>query len=120
MVAQKKSGNGYKTIAKSLDGHVFTGNVSGKYTNPSKLTIKPARLTLKVGKSATIKGTVSKAESGKALGTTHAKTLRFASNNPVIATVNASGKVTAKHKGSCKVFVQTINGIWQVCNITVK
>jgi hypothetical protein len=120
VVAQKKSGNGYKTIAKSLDGHVYTGNEGGKYTNPSKLTIKPTSLTLKVGKASTIKGTVSKAKSSKALGTNHVKKLRFASTNPRIATVNASGKVTAKHKGSCKIYVQTINGIWKTVTVTVE
>ena len=119
VVAQKKSGGSYKTIATSSAGHFFTGNVSGKYTNPKALTLSKTQLSLKVGKTATIKGSVSKVKSGKALGTSHAKKLRFVSNNPSVATVNASGKVTAKHKGTCIVYVQTINGIWKLCKITV-
>ena len=34
--------------------------------------------------------------------------------------VTAGGKVTAKAKGSCKIYVQTVNGIWKTCTIKVK
>ena len=120
VVAEKKSGNGYKTISKSLVGHCMTGNVEGKYTNPKALTLKKSALTLKKGKTATIKGTVTKVNTSKALGTNHEKLLRFRTSNPFIATVNASGKVTAKNTGTCNIYVQTINGMWKVCKITVK
>ena len=119
VVAQKKSGSGYKTISTSLVGHCFTGNVSGRYTNPKALTLKKSALTLKKGKTDTIKGTVTKVNNSKALGT-HEKTLRFRTSNPFIATVNASGKVTAKNTGTCIIYVQTMNGIWKTCKVTVK
>ncbi len=120
VVAQKKSGGSYKTIATSSVGHFFTGNESGKYTNPKTLTLKKTQLSLKVGKTDTIKGTVTKVKTSKKLGTNHEKLLRFKTTNARIATVNASGKVTAKHKGTCNIYVQTINGMWNVCKITVK
>lgn len=49
----------------------------------------------------------------------HTKKLRFTSSNSNIATVTAGGKVTAKAKGTCKIYVQTVNGIWKTCKVTV-
>lgn len=116
VVAQNKSG---KTIAKSKVGHFFTGNVRGKYTNPKSLTLSKSALTLKKGKSDTIKGSVTKVKKGKKLATGHAAKLRYISNNPSVATVNAKGKVTAKAKGTAVIYAQTINGIWKTCKVTV-
>ena len=48
------------------------------------------------------------------------KILRFTSNNPTVATVDANGKVTAKETGTAVIYVQTINGIWKTCKVTVK
>lgn len=120
VVAQKKSGGSYKNIAKSKVGHFFTGNVRGSYTNPKNMKLSKSAYNLKKGKSATIKASVSKARAGKKLATNHAAKLRFTSNNPKVATVNAKGKVTAKSKGTATIYVQTINGIWKTCRVTVK
>ena len=120
VVAQEKSGGKYKKIAKSKVGHILTSNVRGKLTNPKSLKLNKSKFTLKKGKSATIKGTVAKVKKGKKLATTHAAKLRFTSNNPTVAKVNAKGKVTAKSKGTATIYVQTINGIWKTCKITVK
>ena len=120
VVAQKKNGRSYKTLASSKDGHFFTGNVRGKYTNPKNLILNKYSITLKKGKSQTIKATVSKVKKNKRLATNHTKNLRFISNNPSVAVVNASGKITAKSKGSCIIYVQAINGIWKTCKVTVK
>ena len=120
VVAQKKSGGSYKTIAKSNFGHFFTGDVRGNYTNPKSLKLSKSTLTLKKGKSATIKGSVAKIKKGKKLATSHAANLRFISNNPTVAAVNAKGKVTARAKGTAVIYVQTINGIWKTCKVMVK
>ena len=120
VVAQKKSGGSYKNVAKSRQGHFFTGNVRGSYTNPKNMKLSKYAYNLKKGKSATIKASVSKARAGKKLATNHAAKLRFTSNNPKVATVNAKGKVTAKAKGTAIIYVQTINGIWKTCKVTVK
>lgn len=119
VVAQKKSGKSYKNIAKSKVGHFYTGNVKGKYTNPKSLTLKKSAYTLKKGKTATIKASVSKVKTNKKLAISHAATYRYTSNNPAVATVNAKGKVTAKAKGTAVIYVQTINGIWKTCKVTV-
>ena len=120
VVAQKKSNGKYKNIATSMVGHFMTGNVNGSLTNPKAITLKKSAYTLKKGKTATIKATVSKVKSGKKLGTKHAKTLRYISNNPAVATVSGGGKITAKSQGTAQIYVQTINGIWKVVKVTVK
>ena len=68
----------------------------------------------------TIKATVTKVKRGKKLATNRAPKLRFRSSNPAVAKVNAKGKVTAKSKGKAVIYVQTINGIWKKCKVTVK
>jgi len=63
---------------------------------------------------------VTKARKGKKLATSHAPTYRYISNNPKVATVNSKGKVTAKGSGTAVIYVQTINGIWKTCKVTVR
>ena len=36
-----------------------------------------------------------------------------------VAKVDRSGKITAVGAGSCKVYVQTVNGIWKTVKVTV-
>ena len=120
VVAQKKSKGKYNNIASSMDGHFMTGNVYGSQSNPKAITLKKSAYTLKKGKTATIKAIVSKVKSGKKLATGHAKKLRYISNNPAVATVSGGGKITAKSQGTAQIYVQTINGLWQVVKVTVK
>lgn len=118
--AQKKMGGKYTTIAKSKEGHFLTGNVRGKLTNPKAIKLSKSALTIKKGKSAKIKASVTKVKKSKKLSTGHAVKLRYISNDPRIATVSAKGKVTAKAKGAAVIYVQTINGIWKSVKVTVK
>lgn len=76
-------------------------------------------ISLKTGGSATLKGTVTKVKKNKKLATSYAARLRFISSDPLVATVDAKGKVTAKSKGTAVIYVQTINGIWKTCKVTV-
>ena len=119
VVAQKKTGSGYATIATSNDGHVITGNVKGKFTNPKSLKLNKTSITLSKGASATIKGTVTKVKKKKKLATSHAAKLRFISSDPSVAIVDAKGRVTAKSSGTAVIYVQTINGVWKNCKVTV-
>ena len=120
VVAQKKSGSTYTTLATSRYGHTLTANIKGKYTNPKTLKLNRTSVTLTKGNSAILKGTVSRVYTSKKLESGHAALLRYTSSNPGVATVSSSGKVTAKAKGSCTIYVQTINGIWKTCSVTVK
>jgi uncharacterized protein YjdB len=120
VVAQKKAGGSYRTLARSLTGHFLTGNVRGKYTNPKKLKFSSSALTLKKGSRVRLTGTITKAKKKKKLAAGHAARLRFISSDPSVASVDARGRVTAKRKGTAVIYVQTINGIWKTCRVTVR
>lgn len=120
VVAQKKVNGKYVNIAKSRMGHVITNNRSGKYTNPKNIKLSATQLTLSAGKTANIKGTVSKVKAKKKLMYAHEAKLRYTSTNPGVAKVSSGGKVTAVAAGSCRIYVQTINGMWKTVNVTVK
>ena len=120
VVAQKKVNGKYVEIARSRMGHVITNNRSGKYTNPKALKLSTSQMSLAVGKTGTITGSVSKMKAKKKLMYSHEAKLRFTSTNPTVAKVDANGKVTAVAAGSCTIYVQTINGMWKTVSVTVK
>ena len=70
-------------------------------------------------RAAKIKATQTKAKKGKKL-CRHTALLRYRTDNANIATVSKNGVITAKGTGICKVYVQTANGIWKICKVTVK
>ena len=110
-----------KQLARSYEGHFTTGNVSGKFTNPKKLTVNKKKVNLKVGKTFKIKAKIKKVKSGKKLFTAgHAPKLRYMSYSPAVATVSKSGVIKAKAKGFCRVYVQAVNGMWKVIEVNVK
>ena len=64
---------------------------------------------------------IKKADSSKLLMTdNHTTELRYVSTDKKVATVSADGKITAKSKGSCKVYVISINGVKKAVKVTVK
>ena len=44
----------------------------------------------------------------------------FSRNSSSVATVSASGKITGKAAGKCKVYAYAINGACKAVNVTVK
>ena len=119
VVAQQKQGGKYVTLADSHAGHLATGNLRGKYTNPKVLKLSKSSLSMTSGQTVKIRGTIKKAKAGKRL-ITHEKRLRFFSDNTAVAMVDKAGKVTAAGYGSCRVYVQAVNGMWKCVKITVK
>lgn len=119
VVAQQKRGSNYVTLATSRNGHFATGNVRGSFTNPKALKLRKTSLSMKTGKTAYIKGTIRKAKAGKKL-ISHEKRLRFISEDPAVAAVSAGGKVTAAGMGSCRIYVQAVNGMWKTVKVTVR
>ena len=91
----------------------------GSYTNPRALKLRTSSITLSKGRSKTVKATVLKVRSGKKL-LNHVNKLRFISSEPRVATVTANGKVTAKSKGKCKIYVLAVNGVRKAVKVTVK
>ena len=114
--------DGKKTyVKKSPSVHAFTANGNKKYTNPKSVTVKKKQITLKAGKSYTIKAKINKIEKKKSLmKVTHGAALRYCSSNTKIAKVSSKGKITAKAPGKCKVYVYAINGVRKTIKVTVK
>lgn len=119
-----KAGTKYKIVVKAVgDGtklkqsmtlHVVTKG--GKYTNTEKLTVSPAQLVLKAGKTRKLK--VSYRTDRYAVN--HERIVRYASSNSEIAAVTAKGKIKAKRTGTCKVYALLCSGEYVVITVTVK
>ena len=114
--------NGKKTYVRTSPVvHAYTSGGTSKYTNAKGVTMKKTSVSLKAGKTYKVKASVTKLQKGKKLmPTRHAPKLRYVSSNKKIATVSKSGKITAKSKGSCKVYVIAVNGASKTVSVTVK
>ena len=114
--------DGVKVYADtSLTMHTFTSGRNKKYTNPAKVTVKKSKYTLDVGQTMKIKGKVTKPKKNKKLKiNNHAPQLRFISSLKDVATVNKKGKIKARKKGSCKIYVIAVNGVRKTISITVR
>ena len=108
-----------KGKTKSSMGHFATGNKCGKYTNAKKLSVNKTAVTIAKGKTFKLKAKVTKAKKTLKLPTNHAATFRYITDNPKVAKISETGVITGVEKGWCRVYVQTINGIWKTCKVTV-
>ncbi|MDO4859773.1 MAG: metallophosphoesterase [Bacillota bacterium] len=117
IVALNKKNN---VISSSRIVHAATKG--GKVGNHKKVTVKKAVLTkaknLKVGKSLSIKPSLV-LQSKKLKFKKHVA-VRYESTNPKVAAVSAKGRLTAKKKGSCKVYVYAQNGVVKTIPVRVK
>ncbi len=115
VVAYKTIGKEKRVIAKSIGVHAVTKG--GKYGNPEKVVIRSKKkLTLKKGKTAKIKATYTSKKKVR----THIRIIRFESSNKKVATVSKTGKIKAKKKGKCTIYVYAQNGIYKTVKVTVK
>ncbi len=108
-----------KHIATSRTMHIATKG--GKYCNYKSVTTKAKKnkVTLK-SKGKTFKlGAKAVKESSKLKANQHRK-IRFESSDKKIATVDSTGKITAKKKGTCYVFAYAQNGVYKKIKVTVK
>ena len=114
--------NGKKTYVRSSPlMHAYTGNGTKNYTNAKSVSVNKAKVTLKKGKTFKIKAKVKKVKKNKKLmPKSHAPTLRYMTSNKKVATVNSSGKITAKGKGTCYIYVYAHNGVSKQIKVTVK
>ena len=97
--------------------------VSGGYTNHKcntrSVTLNKARLTLKAGRSSTLKATLKGVKSGMKL-VAHVTKVRFYSTDANVATVDAKGNVKAVAKGSCTIYAIANNGVRSKVKVNVK
>lgn len=104
-------------VAKSPTIHVAMKNA--KRTNIKSIKVNKTKLTLKKGKSFKIK-TKLILENKKKKPLTHAAKLRYYTDNKTVAVVSKSGKITAKKKGKCNIYVIANNGVSKKIKVTVK
>ena len=114
IVAYKKTSVGDKIISTSKAIYVTT--TGGKYGNPTSLTAKLSKKSVKSGKTIKIKTSLKKDKKVK----THNAKFRYESLDETIATVSESGKVTGVSKGETKILVYTQNGICKSITVIVK
>ena len=107
-----------KVICTSKILHIATKG--GKFTNAKSITTnaKNNKLTLKKGKTFKLKVKINKV-STKLKIKTH-REISYESSNKKIATVSKAGKITAKKKGTCYVYVYAQNGVFRKIKVTVK
>ena len=121
---KKKTNYSYVVAAFDKDGKLISTSKTikvvtkgGKYTNVKKLTVSKKTLKLKAKKSTKIKVKITKDDKNKKL---KSKKLTYVSSNPNVAKVNSKGKITAKKKGKCTIYVYANNGISASTKVTVK
>ncbi|MBQ6439969.1 MAG: Ig-like domain-containing protein [Mogibacterium sp.] len=118
-----KKGTYYKFIVVALNSNnkvVSTSRVIHVATkgkgNHTKVTTKAKKnkVSLKKGKTFKLRA--------KAVGKNVKKhvAVRYESTNPKVAKVSKSGKITAKKKGKCYVYVFAQNGVFKKIKVTVK
>ena len=114
--------NGKKKYIKTSPlMRAYTSGGSGKYTNARAVKVNKVKVTLKKGKTFRIKAKVLKLKKGKKLmRNKHVPLLRYLSSDKKVATVSKAGKITAKAKGTCRIYVYAHNGVRKTIKITVK
>ncbi|MGN1123130.1 MAG: fibronectin type III domain-containing protein, partial [Eubacterium sp.] len=121
VVAYKNVGGKKVTLAGSKTIHATT--TGGKYGVAKDVKInkigkkKNAKsVSLKLRKSAKI--VASEVKKDKTIKKHRA--ICFESDNPNVAVVDSNGKITAKGKGKCKIYVYAQNGKYKTVSVTVK
>ena len=117
--------NGKKSYVRtSPTMHAYTGNGNKIETNAKSVTIKnvkKGKLSLKKGKTFKVKAKVNKVnKKKKMMSKNHAAKLRYLSSDKKVATVSKGGKIKAKDKGKCTVYVFAHNGVSKSIKVTVK
>ena len=108
------------TLGKSTVAHLV-GSKNAKYSNVKKLTVKKKKYTVKVGKTAKIKAKITLVNKNKKhIPKGHGAKLRYKSSDTSIATVSKNGKIKGIKKGTCTIYVYSINGLTKKAKVTVK
>lgn len=107
--------NGVKvTLAASKKIHATTQG--GKYGVAKSVKLNKSKATIKKGKTFKIKASEIK----KDKKIKRHRAICYESSNTKIATVNSKGKIKAKKKGKCTIYVYAQNGVYKTVKVTVK
>ena len=96
---------------KTTSGKTATCKLTVKVPS-AKVTMSKTSATINVGKTYTLKGTMSPGNT--------TDTLKWSSSDTKIAKVSSAGVVTAVEKGSATITVKTTSGKTATCKVTVK
>ena len=119
-----KKGTYYKYVVVAVGGDKVLGisktihvaTKGGKVGNNTNVKVSKTKLSLKKGKSKTIKATL---KAGSLNVKIHRK-VAWKSSNVSIAKVNKKGKITGVEKGTCYVYAYAQNGVCAKVIVTVK
>ncbi len=129
-VKKLKEARYYKFVVKAykiVDGkkvimvtskQIRSVTTSKTYGNPTKVTTKSSSITLKTGKTSKVSYQVVLPKNRKMKD--YASLTRFESTNETIATIDSNGKIAAKSKGSCSIYVYAQNGVYTKIKVVVK
>ena len=118
VVAYRKNKGKYAKYAQSYT--LYAAGVKNKtFTNAKSIKVNKTSVTLKKGKTAKIKPTLVLVNSKKKSSNYVAK-FRYRSTNLNVAKVDKYGKITAKGKGTCWIYVLAANGKFKSVKVTVK
>lgn len=107
--------NGVKvTLAASKKIHATT--LGGKYGVAKAVKLNKSKVKIKKGKTFKIKASEIK----KDKKIKRHRAICYESSNTNIATVNSKGKIKAKKKGKCTIYVYAQNGVYKTVKVTVK
>lgn len=96
-------------------------NSNPKYTNAKKVRVDKKKYTLKKGKKVKIQASVVKQKgSKKLLPAKYGPQFSYMSSDSTVATVSKKGRITAKKKGKCTIYVRALNGTCKKVKVTVK
>ena len=99
--------------------HAVAGGYTNHECNTRSVKLNRTRLTLKVGRSSTLKAKLKGVKPGMKV-VQHVRKVRFYSTNANVATVDANGKVRAVGKGTCTVYAIANNGVRSKVKVIVK
>ena len=118
VLAYKKVNGKKVTVAKSIMIHV-AGKKNESVTDAKSIKLNKTSYVLTKGKKATIKASTVKKDKKRTL-INHTPEFRYATTDSKVAVVSEKGKITAKGKGSCSVYVYAPNGCAQKIKVVVK
>ena len=111
--------NGKKvTVAKSITIHA-AGKKNESVTDAKSIKLKKTSYVLAKGKKAVVKASIVKKDKKRPI-INHISEFRYATSDSKVAVVSKNGRITAKGKGSCSIYVYASNGCAQKIKVVVK
>ena len=106
------------TVAKSITIHA-AGKKNKSVTDAKSIKLKKTSYVLAKGKKAVVKASIVKKDKKRPI-INHISKFRYATSDSKVAVVSKNGKITAKGKGSCSIYVYASNGCAQKIKVVVK